>query len=344
MWGRRFLRNDIAIDLGTANTLILVKGQGVVLNEPSVLAVSRGATGDPAVVAVGNEAKSMLGRAPGTINVVRPMREGVIADFHLSAQMIKAFIGKVSRKRTMRRSSRIIICVPCESTQVERRAIREAALSTGAKDVYLIEEPMAAAMGAGLPISEAKGSMVIDIGGGTTELAVIALGGIVYKSSTRVGGDHFEEAIVNHIRRQHGIQIGERTAEDIKIRLGNALPSSDSTVMEVTGHKISEGIPRTITISSSEIWEAISDALTQIVSSTKRVLENIPAELSADIADHGIVMTGGGALMRNIHTMLAEELGLPVHIANEPMTCVVRGCGLALDQLSRLSQIVVQEN
>jgi rod shape-determining protein MreB and related proteins len=335
---RRYFSTDLAIDLGTANTLIYVRGKGIVLDEPSVVAIRHegGPNGKKSIQAVGAEAKAMLGKVPGNIEAIRPMKDGVIADFTVTEQMLKQFIKMVHPRSVLRPSPRIIICVPCGSTQVERRAIRESALGAGASQVYLIEEPMAAAIGAGLPVSEASGSMVVDIGGGTTEVGVISLGGMVYKGSVRVGGDKFDEAIINYIRRNYGMLIGETTAEQIKKDIGSAFPGSEVREKEVKGRNLAEGIPRSFTISSNEILEALTDPLNSIVSAVKSALEQTPPELAADIAEKGMVLTGGGALLRDIDRLLMEETGLPVIIAEDPLTCVVRGSGKALEKMERL--------
>ena len=342
---RRYVSTDLAIDLGTANTLIYVRGKGIVLDEPSVVAIRHegGPNGKKTIQAVGAEAKAMLGKVPGNIEAIRPMKDGVIADFTVTEQMLKQFIKMVHPRSVMRPSPRIIICVPCGSTQVERRAIRESALGAGASEVYLIEEPMAAAIGAGLPVAEASGSMVVDIGGGTTEVGVISLGGTVYKGSVRVGGDKFDEAIINYIRRNYGMLIGEPTAEAIKKEIGSAFPGSEVREMEVKGRNLSEGVPRSFTISSNEILEALTDPLNQIVSSVKNALEQTPPELGADIAERGMMLTGGGALLRDLDRLLAEETGLPVLVAEDPLTCVVRGCGMALERMERLGSIFTSE-
>ncbi|MDP2195729.1 MAG: rod shape-determining protein, partial [Rhodocyclaceae bacterium] len=295
------------------------------------------------IQAVGAAAKQMLGKTPGNITAIRPMRDGVIADFTVTEQMLKQFIKKVHESRLLSPSPRIIICVPCGSTQVERRAIRESALGAGASQVYLIEEPMAAAIGAGLPVSDATGSMVVDIGGGTTEVGVISLGGMVYAGSVRVGGDKFADAIINYIRRNYGMLIGETTAESIKKNIGSAFPGSEVKEMEVKGRNLAEGIPRSFTISSNEILEALSDPLNQIVGAVKVALEHTPPELGADIAEKGMVLTGGGALLRDIDRLLMEETGLPVIVAEEPLTCVVRGSGLALEKMDKLGSIFANE-
>jgi rod shape-determining protein MreB len=342
---RGYFSSDLAIDLGTANTLIYVRGKGIVLNEPSVVSIRQegGPNGKRVIQEVGLAAKQMLGRTPGNITAIRPMKDGVIADFTVTEQMLKQFIKKVLDSKLFSPSPRIIICVPCGSTQVERRAIRESALGAGASKVYLIEEPMAAAIGADLPISEATGSMVVDIGGGTTEVGVISLGGMVYSGSVRVGGDKFDEAIVNYIRRNYGMLIGETTAEQIKTTIGSAFPGSEVKEMEVKGRNLAEGIPRSFTVSSNEILEALTDPLNSIVSAVKSALERTPPELGADIAERGMVLTGGGALLRDVDRLLMEETGLPVVVADDPLTCVVRGCGKALENMEKLSTIFTSD-
>src|SRR5450756_2022613 len=334
---RRYISTDLAIDLGTANTLIYVRGQGIVLDEPSVVAIRQegGPNGKKTIQAVGKEAKQMLGKVPGNIEAIRPMKDGVIADFTVTEQMLKQFIKMVHPRSIFRPSPRIIICVPCGSTQVERRAIRESALGAGASDVYLIEEPMAAAIGAGLPVGEASGSMVVDIGGGTTEVGVISLGGMVYQGSVRCGGDKFDEAIINYIRRNYGMLIGETTAENIKKEIGSAFPGSEVREMEVKGRNLAEGIPRSFTVSSNEILEALTEPLNSIVTTVKSALEQTPPELAADIVVKGMVLTGGGALLRDIDRLLMEETGLPASVAENPLTCVARGCGLALEAMDQ---------
>ncbi|OGA53193.1 MAG: rod shape-determining protein [Betaproteobacteria bacterium RIFCSPLOWO2_12_FULL_62_13] len=336
-----YFNDDLAIDLGTANTLIYVRGKGIVLDEPSVVAIRQegGPNGKKVIQEVGLAAKQMLGRTPGNITAIRPMKDGVIADFTVTEQMLKHFIRKVHNSRLFKPSPRIIICVPCGSTQVERRAIRESAIGAGASRVYLIEEPMAAGIGADLPVGEPTGSMVVDVGGGTTEVGVIALGGLVYKGSVRVGGDKFDEAIINYIRRNYGMLIGETTAEQIKKDIGSAFPGSEVREKEVKGRNLAEGIPRSFTISSNEILEALTDPLNSIVSAVKSALEQTPPELAADIADKGMVLTGGGALLRDIDRLLMEETGLPVIIAEDPLTCVVRGSGMALEKIEQLATI-----
>jgi rod shape-determining protein MreB len=342
---RGYFSNDIAIDLGTANTLIFMRDKGIVLDEPSVVAIRQegGPNGKKTIQAVGKEAKQMLGKVPGNIEAIRPMKDGVIADFTVTEQMLKQFIRMVHDSKFFRPSPRIIVCVPCGSTQVERRAIRESALGAGASKVYLIEEPMAAAIGAGLPVSDATGSMVVDIGGGTTEVGIISLGGMVYKGSVRVGGDKFDEAIINYIRRNYGMLIGEQTAEAIKKNIGSAFPGAEVREMEVKGRNLSEGIPRSFNISSNEILEALTDPLNNIVSAVKNALEQTPPELGADIAEKGMMLTGGGALLRDIDRLLMEETGLPVLIAEDPLTCVVRGCGIALERIDQLGGIFSHE-
>ncbi|MCF6337625.1 MAG: rod shape-determining protein [Gammaproteobacteria bacterium] len=334
---RGLFSNDLSIDLGTANTLIYVKGQGIVLDEPSVVAIrmERG-TGNPKnIAAVGAEAKRMLGRTPGNIQAIRPLKDGVIADFTVTEKMLQHFIHKVhtDKFKFFHPSPRVLVCVPCGSTQVERRAIRESAAGAGAREVYLIEEPMAAAIGAGLPVSEASGSMVLDIGGGTTEVAVISLSGIVYSASVRIGGDRFDEAIINYVRRNYGTLIGESTAERIKEEIGNAYPGDEVRETEVRGRNLAEGIPRSFTLNSNEILEALQEPLSGIVSAVKTALEQTPPELGADVAERGLVLTGGGALLKDIDRLLMEETGLPVIIAEDPLTCVARGGGRALEMI-----------
>ena len=342
---RGYFSTDLAIDLGTANTLIYVRGKGIVLDEPSVVAIRQDAnSAKKTIQAVGLEAKLMLGRTPGNITAIRPMKDGVIADFTITEQMLKYFIKKIHDTRMFHPSPRIIICVPCGSTQVERRAIRESAIGAGARQVYLIEEPMAAAIGADLPVAEATGSLVVDVGGGTTEVGVISLGGIVYANSVRVGGDKFDEAIINYIRRNYGMLIGEATAEAIKKGIGSAFPGSAVQEMEVKGRNLAEGIPRSFTISSNEILEALTDPLNNIVSAVKSALEQTPPELGADIAEKGMVLTGGGALLRDLDRLMMEETGLPVIVAEDPLTCVVRGSGRALEEMDRLYSVFTQDS
>ncbi len=326
---------DISIDLGTANTLIYVRGEGIILDEPSVVAIRQeaGPNSTKRIAAVGAEAKAMLGRTPGNIVAIRPMKDGVIADFTITEKMLQHFIRKVheNKFKAFKPSPRVLICVPCGATQVERRAIKESAAGAGAREVYLIEEPMAAAIGAGMPISEASGSMVLDIGGGTTEIAVLSLNGIVYSNSVRIGGDRFDEAIINYVRRNYGTLIGEATAERIKEEIGSAYPSAEVREIEVRGRNLAEGIPRSFTLNSNEILEALQEPLSGIVGAVKTGLEQTPPELGADIAEHGMVLTGGGALLRDLDRLLMEETGLPVIISEEPLTCVARGGGRALE-------------
>jgi rod shape-determining protein MreB and related proteins len=342
---RGFFSTDLAIDLGTANTLIYVRGKGIVLDEPSVVAIRQegGPNGKKVILDVGLAAKQMLGRTPGNITAIRPMKDGVIADFTVTEQMLKQFIKRVHNSSMLAPSPRIIICVPCGSTQVERRAIKESAMGAGARQAHLIDEPMAAAIGAGLPVAEPTGSMVVDIGGGTTEVGVISLGGIVYASSVRVGGDKFDEAIINYIRRNYGMLIGEATAEQIKKEIGSAFPGSEVKEMEVKGRNLAEGIPRSFTISSNEILEALTDPLNSIVGAVKQALEQTPPELGADIAEKGMVLTGGGALLRDLDRLLVEETGLPVIVADDPLTCVVRGSGRALEEMEKLGSVFTND-
>ena len=330
-----FLSNDISIDLGTANTLIYMRGKGIVLNEPSVVAIrqDRGPGGPKSIEAVGIEAKKMLGRTPENINAIRPMKDGVIADFTYTEKMLQHFIKKVHQARLFRPSPRVVVCVPCGATQVERRAIRESAAGAGARRVYLIEEPMAAAIGAGIPVDEARGSMVLDIGGGTSEVAVMSLNGIVYSASVRIGGDKFDEAIINYVRRNYGILIGEATAERIKHEIGSAYPGQELLEIEVKGRNLAEGVPRSFSLTSNEVLEALQEPLYGIVSAVKTALEQTPPELGADVAERGIVLTGGGALLRDLDRLLMEETGIPVVIADDPLTCVARGGGKVLEMI-----------
>ncbi len=332
---RGMFSNDLSIDLGTANTLIYARDQGIVLNEPSVVAIrtdkARGSI--KSVAAVGEEAKRMLGRTPHNIEAIRPMKDGVIADFTVTEKMLQYFIHKVHESRFLRPSPRVLICVPVGSTQVERRAIRESALGAGARDVYLIDEPMAAAIGAGLPVNEPRGSMVLDIGGGTSEVAIISLNGIVYANSVRIGGDRFDDAIINYVRRNYGTLIGEATAERIKHQIGSAFPGNEVQDIEVKGRNLAEGIPRSFVLNSNEILESMQEPLSGIIGAVKQALEQTPPELGADVAERGIVLTGGGALLRDIDRLIEEETGLPVVIAEDPLTCVARGGGRVLELL-----------
>lgn len=334
---RGIFSNDLSIDLGTANTIIYVREQGIVLHEPSVVAIrqDRGPGGPRSIAAVGQAAKLMLGRTPGNIVTVRPLKDGVIADFSMTEEMLKHFIKAVHRSRVFRPSPRVLVCVPCGSTQVERRAIKESAENAGARDVFLIEEPMAAAIGAGIPVHEARGSMVLDIGGGTSEVAVLSLNGIVYSASVRVGGDRFDEAIINYVRRNHGTLIGESTAERIKMEVGCAYPQAEVREIEVSGRNLAEGVPRMFTINSNEILEALHESLAGIVSAVKSALEQTPPELCSDVAERGIVLTGGSAQLRDLDRLLSEETGLYVHVADDPVTCVARGGGRALELIDQ---------
>lgn len=342
---RGYWSTDLSIDLGTANTLIYVKGQGIVLNQPSVVALRTiGPGGNKQILAVGEEAKNMLGRTPGSIEAIRPMKDGVISDFFVAEKMLQHFIHKVHENKFMRPSPRVLVCVPCGSTQVERRAIRESALGAGAREVYLIEEPMAAAIGAGLPVAEATGSMVVDIGGGTTEVAIISLSGIVYSASVRIGGDRFDEAIINYVRRNYGSLIGETTAEAIKKSIGTAFPGNDIREIEVRGRNLAEGIPRSFTLNSNEVLEALQEPLIGIIGAIRAALEQAPPELASDIAERGMVLTGGSALLRDIDRLIMEETGLPVVIAEEPLICVARGGGEALEMVDSFgADFIVRE-
>ena len=334
-----WLSNDLAIDLGTANTLVYVKGKGIVLREPSVVAVRKDVKANR-VLAVGQEAKNMLGRTPGNIVAIRPMKDGVIADFEVTEAMLRYFIRSVHKRKNLVRP-RIIVSVPSGITQVEKRAVRESAESAGAREVYLIEEPMAAAIGAGLPITEPTANMVVDIGGGTTEVAVISLAGIVYSSSVRVAGDKMDESIIQHIKRRYNLLIGEHSAESIKMEIGDVMPESPYKKMEIKGRDLVTGVPKTITIDSSEIASAISEQAETIVETVKNALEQTPPELSADIVDKGIILTGGGALLRNLDKLLNQETGLPIIIADDPLSSVVMGSGKTLDNLDILKEIMI---
>ncbi|HEB77914.1 MAG TPA: rod shape-determining protein [Methylothermaceae bacterium] len=331
---RGFFSNDLSIDLGTANTLIYIPGQGIVLNEPSVVAIREDRLrGSKTIAAVGQEAKQMLGRTPGNITAIRPLKDGVIADFTVTEKMLQFFIHKVHESKLLKPSPRVLICVPCGSTQVERRAIKESALGAGARGVFLVEEPMAAAVGAGLPVHEPRGSMVLDIGGGTSEVAVVSLNGIVYSQSVRIGGDRFDEAIINYVRRNYGTLIGESTAERIKHAIGTAYPGTEVMEVEVRGRNLAEGIPRSFTLNSNEILEALQEPLAGIVGAVRVALEQTPPDLGADVAEQGIVLTGGGALLKDLDRLIAEETGLPVSIAEDPLTCVARGGGMILEMV-----------
>jgi len=335
IWG--LFSNDLSIDLGTANTLVYQKGKGIVMDEPSVVAVHKDTN---RVLAVGKEAKNMLGRTPGSIVAIRPMRDGVIANFEITEAMLRYFIQKVHNRKTLVRP-RIVISVPSGITQVEKRAVRDSAQSAGAREVYLIEEPMAAAIGAGMPIQEPSGNMIVDIGGGTTEVAVISLSGIVFAKSIRIAGDEMDEAIVNYIKRKYNLLIGERTAEQIKIEIGSAFPLETRQSIDVKGRDLVAGIPRTQSVSDSEIREALLEPVNAIIDTIKIALERTPPELAADIVDKGIVLAGGGALLRGLDALIREETGLPITIAENPLTCVVIGTGKVLDELDLLRQIQI---
>ncbi len=333
-----FFSNDMAIDLGTANTLVYVKGEGIVLNEPSIVAIHQA---DNTVLAVGKEAKAMLGRTPGNIVAIRPLKDGVIADFDVTEKMLGYFIRRVHKRRALVRP-RIVIGVPSGITQVEKRAVRDSAMQAGAREVYLIEEPMAAAIGAGMPITEPGGNMVVDIGGGTTEVAVISLSGIVYSRSVRIAGDEMDEAIVQYIRKNYNLLVGERRAEEIKIRLGSAYPmGGDRKTMEVKGRDLIDGIPKTIVIGDDEIREALREPIMTIVDAVRTALERTPPELAADIVDKGIVLTGGGALLKGLDLLLRQETNLPITVAEDPLSCVALGTGKVLDELDLLKKVAI---
>ncbi|ACU91428.1 rod shape-determining protein MreB [Desulfomicrobium apsheronum] len=336
-----FFSNDLAIDLGTANTCVYVKGKGIVLREPSVVAVKRDNRGNNKVLAVGSEAKRMLGRTPGNIVAIRPMKDGVIADFEVTEAMLRHFISKVHNSRRLVRP-RIVICVPTGITQVEKRAVRESAQSAGAREVFLIEEPMAAAIGADLPITEPTSNMVVDIGGGTTEVAVISLAGIVYSKSVRIGGDKMDEAILQHVKRKYNMLIGESSAEDIKTTIGSAYPMDPELVMDVKGRDLVSGIPQNITITSEEVRKAISEPVDSIVQAVRIALEQTPPELAADIVDRGIVLTGGGALLKGLDSLLREETSLPITVVDDPLSTVALGSGKVLDNLDVLREVTIE--
>ena len=341
-WLYGMFSNDMAIDLGTANTLIYVKGKGIVTCEPSVVAVKKDSRGGRRVLAVGKDAKEMLGRTPGSIVAIRPMKDGVIADFEITEAMLRYFIAKAHNRKTLIHP-RIIICVPFGITEVEKRAVRESAESAGAREVYLIEEPMAAAIGSGLPITEPSGNMIVDIGGGTSEVAVISLAGIVFSKSIKVGGDKMDQAIIQHIKRKYNLLTGERTAENIKCTIGTAYPTPPEEVMtmEVKGRDLVDGIPKTITINSDEVREAMAEPIGQIVDTVRVALESTPPELAADIVDKGIVLAGGGSLLRNLDVLLREETGLPVMLCDDPISAVVLGSGKALNELELLKSVTI---
>jgi len=330
--------NDLAIDLGTANTLVYVRGEGIVMNEPSIVAIHQA---DHSVLAVGHEAKAMLGRTPGNITAIRPLKDGVIADFDVTEKMLHYFINKVHRRRTLVHP-RIVIGVPSGITQVEKRAVRDSAMQAGAREVYLIEEPMAAAIGAGLPIQEPGGNMIVDMGGGTTEVAVISLSGIVYSKSVRIAGDEMDEAIVQYIKKHYNLLVGERRAEEIKIKLGSAYPmGGERMTMEVKGRDLIDGIPKTIVVTDEEIREALREPVMAIVDTVRTCLERTPPELAADIVDKGIVVSGGGALLRGLDLLLHEQTGLPIRVSDDPLTCVVRGAGALLDNVKLLARVAL---
>ena len=338
---RSIFSTDLAIDLGTANTLVYVKGKGIVSNEPSVVAVYRDPRGNQKILAIGEKAKEMLGRTPGNIVPIRPMRDGVIADFEVTEQMLRYFIFKAHNRRTFVRP-RVVICVPSGITPVERRAVKESAESAGASEVYLIDEPMAAAIGAGLPIAEASGNMILDIGGGTTEVAVISMGGIVTSNSIRVGGDKMDDAIIQYVKRRYNLLIGERTAEQVKITLGNAFPSDeDGDTMEVKGRDVVSGIPKVLELTAGEVKEAMTEPLNSIVEVVRVTLEKTPPELASDIVDKGIVMTGGGALLKNIDVLLRNAINLPITIVDDPLSTVVLGSGKLLDDRDLLREVAL---
>lgn len=336
-----YFSNDLSIDLGTANTLVYLKGKGIVAQEPSVVAIHKDSRGSRRVLAVGEEAKKMLGRTPGSIVAIRPMRDGVIADFEITEAMLRYFIRKAHKRKTLLRP-RIIICVPFGVTEVEKRAVRESAESAGAREVYLIEEPMAAAIGAGLPVTEPTGNMIVDIGGGTTEVAVISLAGIVYSRSIRIAGDKMDEAILQYIKRKYNLLIGESTAERVKIQIGNAYPTGENRTMEVRGRDLVVGIPKTVEIHEDEVREALAEPVAAIVEAVKMTLERTPPELAADIADKGIVLSGGGSLLRSLDILIREETGLPVIIADDPMCAVVLGSGKVLDEIDLLKLVAIK--
>ncbi|MBM4355696.1 MAG: rod shape-determining protein [Deltaproteobacteria bacterium] len=338
-WFYSLFSNDLAIDLGTANTKVYVKGRGIVSCEPSVVAVQKDNRG-MRVLAVGRDAKEMLGKTPGSIVAIRPMKDGVIADFAVTEAMLRYFINRAHNRRTLVRP-RIIICVPFGVTEVEKRAVKESAESAGAREVYLIEEPMAAAIGAGLPITEPSGNMVVDIGGGTTEVAVISLSGIVFSRSVKVGGDKMDDAIIQHMKRKYNLLVGERTAERIKCEVGTAFPTEQVLTMEVKGRDLLQGVPKPVVVNSDEIRDALADPVGAIVEAIRSALEGTPPELSADIVDKGIVMTGGGSLLKNLDKLIREETGLPVSLSDDPISAVVLGAGKALDELDLLREVSI---
>ena len=330
--------NDMGIDLGTATTLVYVKGQGIVLCEPSVVAVQKGVRN---VLAVGEEAKRMLGRTPGNIIAIRPMKDGVIADFEITEDMLRYFIKKVHNRRVFVRP-RMVIAIPSGITEVEKRAVKDSAEHAGAREVYLVEEPISAAIGVGLPIQDPSGNMIIDIGGGTTEIAVISLAGVVFSRSIRIGGDEMDEAIIEHLKKTYNLMIGERTAEEVKIKIGSAYPLEEELTMEVRGRDLVAGLPKTITVSSEEIREAVAGPISAILEATRMTLERTPPELSADLIERGIILAGGGALLRGIDKLISEETGLPVHIAEDPMTAVAIGTGKVLSEIKYLKKVTIR--
>ena len=332
--------NDLAIDLGTATTLVYVKGKGIVSNEPSVVAIRKDSRGTKKILAVGNEAKKMLGRTPANIVAIRPLKDGVIADFEVTEAMLRYFIAKAHNRRNLIRP-RVVVSVPTGITPVEKRAVRESAELAGAREIYLMEEPMAAAIGAGLPVSEPTGNMIVDIGGGTTEVAVISLSGIVYSHSVRVAGDKMDEAVIQYVKRKYNLLIGERTAEAVKIAIGTAYPDKETKMAEIKGRDLVSGIPKTLEINSEEVMAAISEPVNAIVEAVKVALERMPPELAADIVDRGIVLAGGGALLHNLDVLLREETGLPIIVAENPLTTVVMGTGMVLDELILLKEVAV---
>jgi rod shape-determining protein MreB len=340
-WFYGLFSNDMAIDLGTATTLTYLKGRGIVSHEPSVVAVQRTALGARRVVAVGTDAKHMLGRTPANITAIRPMKDGVIADFEITEALLHYFITRAHNRRVLVKP-RVIICVPSGITEVEKRAVRDSTLAAGAREVYLIEEPMAAAIGAGLPVGDPMGSMIVDIGGGTTEVAIISMAGIVFSNSVRIGGDKMDEAIQSHMKRKYNLLIGEQTAEQVKIKIGTAYPTEEPLKMEVKGRDLVAGVPRSLVVDSDEIRNALAEPINAIVEAVRLVLERTPPELSADIADRGIVLTGGGAKLRNLDLLLREETGLPVMLSDNPEHAVVLGTGAALDDLKNLRELTLQ--
>lgn len=336
----RYLSRDMGIDLGTANSLVHVRGRGIVLHEPSVVAINA-ETREP--LAVGEEAKRMIGRTPGHIVAIRPMKDGVIADFDITQTMLRYFIKKSGRSRGILRP-RVLVCVPSGVTEVEKRAVIDATLQAGAREAFLIEEPMAAAIGAGLPVHEPTGNMVVDIGGGTTEVAVISLGGIVTHRSIRIAGDEMDEAIINYVKRKYNLLIGERTAEDVKITIGSAYPVNDEETMDIRGRDLVTGLPRTLNVTSEEIRQALSEPVSSLLDALRVTLERTPPELASDIMDKGVVLTGGGALLRGFDRLVAEETNMPVHISDDPLLCVAKGTGKVLDELDSLRKILITPN